>query len=107
MAAKSAIGTATNTKSSKKPKLAKNLSKVVILSCFLDIYGEIPFSVGFIVFKFATRSEIITLIYFIASYNLLLAFSLDFFIYYGFNRRFRTTFNRLFFNLKSSNVTQK
>ena len=106
MAAKSATVT-TNTNSSKKPKLAKNLSKVVILSCFLDIYGEIPFSLSFIVFKFAPRSEIITLIYFIASYNLLLAFSLDFFVYFGFNRRFRTTFNRLFFNLKSSTVTQK
>lgn len=85
---------------SSRKKNVRNMSRMVIVSSLLYAIGELPYGIFFILNVLIAKSPSLTMFSTISSIILYLVPSLDIFVYYFFNKLYRTVLNRYFWNVK-------
>ena len=76
--------------------MTKNFTRMVIVSVFVNVIGQIPFSVCFILGYLGVNSPDYTLANTYSTFFIILVPGLDLFSYYLFNKLFRTVLNDYF-----------
>lgn len=85
----------------------KNVTQMVIASVFMDILGQMPYSLLFILSLAGVKSPEFKMAMSLASFLVLVPPTLDFISYYFFNRLFQKTFNGYVGKIKKCLIWKK
>lgn len=75
-----------------KSYATRNITRMVVLSIFVSIFCQIPYSVSFIIGRFGIVSPELSNFNIATIFFLLVAPSTDFFVYFFFNKLFKSVF---------------
>lgn len=85
-----------NKQSNAEDKASRNLTRMVIISAFLYIIGNVPNSIGYILLQYIPiKSDVIQLTNIIANASLFSTQGMDIFVYYFFNKKYNAILRNL------------
>lgn len=76
--------------------MTKNITRMVIASLFISVWCQIPYSVCFIVGWSGVNNSLYNMVNTISVFFVMAAPCTDFFIYYGFNKLFKSVIDSFF-----------
>lgn len=76
--------------------MTRNITRMVIVSTFISVLGQLPYSTTYIIQTYVGRSSTLSTASEYATILIILSPSLDFFSYYFFNKLFKNVLNGYF-----------